>query len=38
MSQAFPPNDDIADLIERVGRAAAAYISGDIRGYFDLSH
>ena len=36
MTQALPPNDDIAELIERVGRAAAAYIRGDIRGYFDL--
>jgi ketosteroid isomerase-like protein len=36
MSQALPPNDDIAELVERVGRAAAAYIRGDIRGYFDL--
>jgi len=36
MSQALPPNDDIAELIERFGRAAAAYISGDIRGYLEL--
>jgi len=36
MSEALPPNDDIAELIKRFGRAAAAYIGGDIRGYLDL--
>jgi ketosteroid isomerase-like protein len=36
MSDAIPSNNDISELIERFGRAAAAYIRGDIREYFDL--
>jgi len=36
MSEALPADDDIAELIDRVARAAAAYIRGDIRGYFEL--
>lgn len=33
-----PPqqHDDVAELVERFGRAADAYIRGDIREYFDL--
>ena len=36
MSHTFPSDDDISELIERFGRAAAAYIRGDTREYFDL--
>ena len=36
MSETAAPDDDIKELTDRFGRAAAAYIRGDIREYLDL--
>jgi ketosteroid isomerase-like protein len=37
MTEPKPATDEIAALIERVDRAAAAYIQGNIREYFELT-